>query len=430
MIVPDAQTLVRVRKPQGPRGTQIDWSTTGQLAFSGLAVLWFFGLALVQAGSGLMSFASQRGAGIDLLPVITSALSQVMVGLLIIPSAGLALLRLVGRPLTALPGRLQKSLDQTGRWLILIWPLVIATGYIASQLTDWRWLLLPPLSLIATAVPIIWLADIARRGLARTGLQRSWGILTGGMVAAPLIATVLELAVIFIAVIAWIIWLLANPQSNQDLQLLIQRLSNVSNNADAIQHILSPYMAQPNVIVMVMVIIAGFTPLIEELCKPVAVWLLKDRIQTPQEGFAAGVISGAGFTLVESMGMIGSYNGANWVGVTVSRAGTDLLHILTAGLMGWALVAAWREGRYIRLVGTYLLVVTLHGAWNALSLWTGFGPLVNPPKLGQMPDLFTPLGLGVLAAAMLVILLDSNRRLRAVKKTTQGNRDVSNILPD
>jgi len=428
MIAPDAQ---------GPRVTQIDWSSAGQLAISGLAVLWFFGLALVQAGSGLMSFApyllgvaSQRGTGVDLLPVITSALSQVMIGLLIIPSAGLALLRLVGRPLTALPGKLQKSLDQTGRWLILIWPLVIVTGYVASQLTDWRWLLLPPLSLIATAVPIIWLAAIARRGFVHSSLQRSWGILTSGMVAAPLLATVLELAVIFIAAIGWIIWLLANPQSNQNLQLLVQRLSNVSNDAVAIQHILSPYMAQPDVIATVMVIIAGFTPLIEELCKPVAVWLLKDRIQTPSEGFAAGVISGAGFTLVESLGRIGSFSGANWVGVTVTRAGTDLLHILTAGLMGWALVAALREGRYIRLAVTYLLVVTLHSVWNALSLWTSFGPLVNSPKLGQLPDLFAPLGLGLLAAAMLVILLGSNRRLRVADKTTQGNRDVSSNLPD
>ena len=377
-----------------------------------------------------MSFVNQRGAGVDLLTVITSALSQALIGLLILPSAVLALLRLVGRPLTALPAGLQKSIDKSGLWLIVIWPLVIACGYVASRVTAWNWLLLPPLSLAATAIPVIWLAAIARRGLARSSLQRSWGVLTSGMVIAPLIATVLEMAVIFAAALAWIVWLLGHPQSTQELQRLIQQMSNMGNNVDAIQRLLEPYLAQPAVIIVMMLIIAGLSPLIEELCKPVAVWLLKGRLQTPGEGFAAGVISGAGFTLVESLGRLGSFTGVDWVGVTVTRAGTDLLHILTAGLIGWALVAAWREGRYIQLAVTFLVAFFLHAAWNALSLWTGFGPLVNPPKLSQMPDLFAPLGLGVLAVIMLIILLGSSRRLRAAEKLTQGNLDVANSLPD
>ncbi len=417
----------------------IDWSSAGQLAASSLAVLGFLGLALIQAANGLFSLVSRQTLAADLLSTFTSAWSQALVGVLIIPSAVLALLRLIGRPLPEWrfntikgehPAAGQRFWIRAGLWSILAWPLVIVAGYLVSQQDTWNWLILPPLSLAAIALPVTWLVAFACRGLPRTSLQRAWGTLASGLVAAPFLATVLEVAVVIFAVVVWMIWLAANPQSGQDIQLLAQRLANARNDVEAIQRLLSPYLSQPAVITTVLVIIAGFTPLIEELCKPVAVWFLLRRMQTPVEGFIAGVVSGAGFTLVESLSKTGSFTGAEWVGVTLTRAGTDLLHIVTCGLVGWALVAAWRKGRFLHLAGAYLLAVTLHGAWNALSVWIGFDAVINPPDVGQLSTLFAPLGLGLLAVVMFIILAGSNRRLRAANKQTEGNMDVVNRLPD
>jgi len=91
---------------------------------------------------------------------------------------------------------------------------------------------------------------------------------------------------------------------------------------------------------------------------------------------------------------------------SIGRAGTDLLHILTSGLMGLALYYAFQKGKYLRLILTYLMVVILHGSWNFFSLWAGFYSFIIPigsapagPTLtvsSRIPAFISPIGLGVL----------------------------------
>jgi hypothetical protein len=63
-----------------------------------------------------------------------------------------------------------------------------------------------------------------------------------------------------------------------------------------------------------------------------------------------------------------SAGAADWAANAAARATAALPHIFNSGLLGWALVSAWKEQRYGRLVASFLAVVLVHGAWNAISL--------------------------------------------------------------
>jgi len=259
----------------------------------------------------------------------------------------------------------------------------------------------------------VWLATIGLRRLHfATSLQRTWGILTTGLIVTPIISTVLEVATTLLIVIGGVMWLMAHPQSLVNVEMIAQRVLNAQGNTQLIERIVSSYLGRPEVYIPVLIVIAGLTPLIEEMVKPLAAWLLAGRAMTPAQGFAAGILSGAGFTLVESLGKMTGFTGAEWAGVVIARAGTDLLHIVTTGLMGLALAYAWREKRYLRLGATYLLAIALHAVWNTLGVWTGFDPYIHPLSKDQLSNRVAPIGLGILAIIMFFILLSTNRRLR------------------
>ena len=75
--------------------------------------------------------------------------------------------------------------------------------------------------------------------------------------------------------------------------------------------ILAPYLINPFILISLFLVLGVFTPLIEETLKPAIVWLLAKRLQRPSQGFALGVISGAGFALVESL-LASSTPGQGW----------------------------------------------------------------------------------------------------------------------
>jgi hypothetical protein len=138
-------------------------------------------------------------------------------------------------------------------------------------------------------------------------------------------------------------------------------------------------------------------------------------LNSTARGFTLGALSGAGYGLIETIGISGQVN--EWAMLLFTRIGTGLLHITTSALMGAAIVFTWRERRYLRLVGTYLFVILLHGLWNAFAMLFTFSTLAEvldqPGRLGTIqPWLIAVMSL--LAVGLFVILLISNRRMRAV----------------
>jgi hypothetical protein len=93
--------------------------------------------------------------------------------------------------------------------------------------------------------------------------------------------------------------------------------------------------------------------------------------------------------------------------------GTGLLHILTAGLTGWALALAWSHRRYLRLVVIFFCAVLLHSIWNGLALVTAASILTLPRWIdGLALANLAAGGLVLITFISLAILLGLNRALR------------------
>jgi hypothetical protein len=123
--------------------------------------------------------------------------------------------------------------------------------------------------------------------------------------------------------------------------------------------------------------------------------------------------------------------------VVTARAGTAVIHIFTTGLMGWAMVSAWKGGKYLRLAVTYIGMVALHGLWNGLALFTAYtvlaGELVEdieiPPQVSSIGNA-APVVLGLLTLGTFLALVLVNRSLRESQSIKPGSGTALDSVPE
>ncbi|HZW04073.1 MAG TPA: PrsW family glutamic-type intramembrane protease [Anaerolineaceae bacterium] len=391
------------------------WPSLGQFILSSLAALGGLAVAGLLFCSGLLTLTGQTGMpAADSVPVFILTWAAALVAVLMLPSAAFSLLRLLGkRP---------PALEWKGRFvvasvLMFIWPLLVALSSPLGQ-TELAWLLLPPVMLAAILIPIWWYIEFGRRGLAVTGPQRTWGVVVfSTLVSVPAIITAEVVTILFVAS-GVMVWFTSRPELARRVTALIERLQTVDLTPELVERLAAPFIEEPVFLFATLFVVAVFTPLIEELLKPLAVWLAGGARLTPAQGYWLGMVSGAAFALVETLGLAGSTTGPDAASVLVARLSTGLLHIVTAGLTGWAMAATWRDGRYLRLVGAYVLAVAIHGLWNAFGVFVGFSPLITPDlalPADPLAAALTQASLPVLAGLVvinLVILFWMNRQLR------------------
>jgi len=389
----------------------IHWYSALQLALSLLAIFFLWSAAFLLVLLGLSSLLFSASGGMDAVSALMLAGVTAFGGLLLLPSAWYALMRLMGREYHG--SRL------TLRWfrpslLILAFPLLLIIGYGAVQAPAITWLVLPPVHVLAVSLPVLWVVYLGVRNLPLGSPQRRWGVFGSGLALGPTLTLVAEGMVGLALIILAAIVLASQPGLIDELSSLAEGLSDLDIAPEQAFETLSPYILRPGVILSIFLFTSLIVPMLEEAIKPVGVWLLAGRKMTPAAGFAAGVLSGAGFALFESLVMI---NGADmWVTLVVARIGTAFVHILTSGLTGWALALAWGRRRYLRLILTYLGAVLIHGLWNSISIMTSFSVLGAIEGL-EVPTMLTtlgnlaPVGLSILAGCALAALLWINHKL-------------------
>jgi len=113
-------------------------------------------------------------------------------GILLLPAAVLSVFRLYGRRLPGWLRGLLRFFDQLSLFSILVWPLAIGAGVLASRLTSLSWLLLPPFNLLSVGLPILWIFSIGRVRLSSGSPLRHWGSFSIGLVVTPFLSFTLE----------------------------------------------------------------------------------------------------------------------------------------------------------------------------------------------------------------------------------------------
>ncbi len=291
--------------------------------------------------------------------------------------------------------------------VLVVESLVLFLGNLVSQNNQLAWVLLPPLNIIATGLPTLWLVYIGTRGLLPPHPRYKWGVFATGLVLGPFIILVLEIILLIVVGILAILWIMVNPSLATQLNSLVNNLQHASANPIAILPSLMPFILNPGIIILGFATVSLLIPIIEESLKPLGVWFISRMAITPAQGFAFGILSGAGFGLFENLGNT-SNGGADWALLAGSRISTLLLHSFTAGLVGWGLASAWHSRRYLHLGGCFLLAVLIHGLWNGLAILSAASSLngiTNVPLPSYLQPLGTIATFGIFALGLIVLIL-------------------------
>ena len=299
---------------------------------------------------------------------------------------------------------------------------ILVGGLITLVDLQWlNWIVLPILTILAIVPPIWLLFGIASNGLELGPRWRFFTVLSLGMTLSPVIMIALEIMLLIVIITAGVVYIaVTQPALMRDVEIMANMM-NQTMNEEALLAMLAPYLTNPKLIAIGIGYIALIVPLIEEMLKPLAVWFFARQIESPAQGFALGVLSGAAFALVESLNA--SANGTtSWAVIVTARTGTSVLHLMTSGLVGWGIASAFKEKRIGRFFAAYISAVLIHGIWNAAAAGAGLSALGESVGKPEWLFNFAPAllcGLMVLGIGVIALLFASNRKLNKQAQAVQ-----------
>jgi RsiW-degrading membrane proteinase PrsW (M82 family) len=387
-------------------------ASIGQAGFSLLVSAVLLALAARFVWRGLSWISDPQISRSDITSSFLMAASLALGGILLLPSARYALAQLAGRPARQNASRGKMSPWITVFLLGILFGLLLIVGAAVSQSFPVAWIVLPFVHLLLIGIPIAGVLTLGGYDLSKGSPQRAWGVLAAGMTLGPAIIFSLEIVALFISVIIGVVLIAITPGQYSQFSQLAEQLQATSRNPEAILPILQPYLKNPLIAMGVLMFMAGIVPLLEEALKPIGLWLLARRRLTPIEGFTAGLLSGAGFALVESLGYT-SDGGQGWLSAVMLRAPTALMHITTCGLTGWGLAKAVSLHRFRWLLAGYGGAVAIHGLWNGLTITAAGIVLAYPDQPGAAAVAgLALLGMFALFVSVFLLLVKCNRYLR------------------
>ena len=384
-----------------------NWPAIIQLVFSAITALLLWGIAGIFALTGFSEFfTSGTGSTISPQPFMVAA-SLAFVGALVAPSAWYAYKYLAHPEIEPVsrPEPRYYGLILTAVVLVVVGGALLLGNW-AAQNDHIAWFMLPPLNIIATGLPTLWVIYFGTRGLLPNKPRYTWGIFASGLILGPLIILVLELILLLVVGIIAVLWIMLTPSLSSYLSNLTIPMQNGVPDTQAIINHLLPLLLNPVVIFLGFATISVLVPIIEESFKPLGVWFLSGQKITPAQGFGFGALSGAAFGLFENLGNTSSA-GAGWALLATSRISTLLLHSFTAGLVGWALASAWTQRRYLRLGLSFTIAVSIHGLWNGFAILSAAASLdgvTSVPLPAWLPQIGTLATVGIVVLGLLVLV--------------------------
>ncbi len=416
-------------------------SASSSLHLPSLAMFLISGLGLLlylSAAVGLVFlalFALIMGASPDqqVLPMLSLAWITGFFGMLLLPSLGLSLSRLLNLRFSL---HLAFPLVRKGGWLMLFWLLVIGLGAWVSRWDGAKWLVLPLLQVLAAVIPLWWLLSIGQRAIPQVlSAERQWGLVSFGLVLGMPLVIVVEVVMLGVVGVVALVWFSAQPELVSQLTAAMERLSEFSpqslQQSELILDVLRPLLVQPAVVFVMMIVTVVIIPMVEELLKPAALLLFIRRELTPAAGFAGGLLCGATFALVETLGSLATPAGDSWSLLVLGRFGTGMLHTTTTALVGWALASVREQGGIWRLIQVYWIAVAFHGLWNVFGLLVGFVNILPSVaaessflSLALLLGRIAPLVLGFLMLVLLILLIGSSRKVAIQRALAESKQEI------
>jgi hypothetical protein len=364
---------------QPPIAAPSRFLTIAQLVVGILGVLFSLG-ALIVCLVFLISPMQSAGTGADSAQLLNILFVILAVILLTIPAVVSAIRSLAG----SRRGRSIPHKFLVATLALLLVPLILwLDGQQNASLPATA--LSAITNVLTILIPIWWFLELGRLKLTDNNAKRQWGLFSfSTYITLPLIMLV-ELVVLGFALLFAALWLVQQPGFSTLLPKLGDPMALDPALLDRFSNDIALLLLRPGVIAFLAAGVVLVIPLIEELLKPLGVWLLHKRGLTPAEGFTLGLICGAAFALLESLFSISAVMPGERLFVITGRLGTGLLHIFTAGLTGWSLASTWRDSKYLRVALAYTISVLLHGAWNFFALLMGLHSLGD-----LMPRIISP----------------------------------------
>jgi hypothetical protein len=300
--------------------------------------------------------------------------------------------------------------------LIILWGMTLLFGQLAAGHKLLAIVVLPFANIFAVVLPILLYVRISLRGLKFPSARRSWSVLGASMLITPTLALIFEAIAVGIIVVLLLLYANAVPGLKETFATLVKDMRAGGNSDEEMTRIAASLLFAPGAFVATLSAFSLAVPLIEETFKLAVLWLYLGRIRRPVDGFVLGILCGTAFALVENIGFT-SAGSANWISSVAARTTTALPHIFNSGLLGWALVSAWREHRYGRLLAAFIAVILVHGSWNAISLGLAMSSLssyVAETPLLLQNEIAWFVAWAFMAIGTFLGLLYNNRQMRKV----------------
>jgi hypothetical protein len=377
----------------------------------GLSALLFLAFALIMIMVSLLGLFNGEGGAAEMIGAFSFGFFALLLGV----CAWFVLDKTRGR----------ESADQSflfpyASWHILV---VIGLGFFGVLIggtvsileISWlSWLVLPLMSILVIVPPLWFFFGIGAGGIEVGPRWRFFAVFGLSLTVGPLVMIVLELVILLAIVVGGSAYLaIAQPGLFAEMAGLAQIIMEETNE-QVIFNLLTPYIANTAVLAIGIGYIAVIVPLVEELFKPLAVWLFARKIDSPAQGFVLGMVSGAAFGLFESLNASADAS-SSWAVIVSVRAGTSLLHMATSALVGWGIASAFKEKRVGRLFASFFAAVLIHGVWNAAAAGAGvsaMGESLGKPEWAYMYAPAMVCGLMVMGIGMFAVLVASNRKIK------------------
>ncbi len=415
--------------PPAPKKTH--WLSILVLINSMAGLLFFFGIAGSSFISGLITLFSPETSPNEAAVMLSYSAAGLFLCALLVPPITLSIKR-IGGSRTFSSNLWHKALDLLHpKKIIWFYPLVILVGHWINNLPSINWLVMPVLNILGIGLPVAWLVWAGSRQLSSGSLQRRWGVFSIGFTASPLMIIILEILIMLVGFLL-LAFLLSTVFTGTDLHIeeLISTLTDANENQQFPEQEILGFIRQPAILAMILFFVSGIVPLIEEIFKPIAVWLLWRKPLTPQAGWVLGLLSGAGFALVEGLG--NSTVGEGWAFLVLARGGASALHIFNTALISYTVVLARKNKRFLPALLAVPGTILIHSLWNGITILATLSSLEGASADSSAA---WPLGLIFTLAAisfcMVLGIVIVNRRLAAKNaQRTAGEPDSETSPPE